>query len=130
MSVGYRASSDFDAKREAEELLDRFANPGEDLDRLCTVIDMIESLEKASRLGFSEIAYKWDATVYDGIFIYSNAAIHAAIVVPGSGRGETHDLTFLGVVFVEARGDEEHAVKEFLLRMNDRRNSGTRHGWY
>jgi hypothetical protein len=129
MVLGYRASAAFDAKKEAEELLQRFAAPPEDLRRLCTVIDVIDSLNTARVEGFNGIAHKWEETAYDGIFIYANAGIVAAIIVPGSGRAQTFDLTLLGLSFIAGNEDQERATKEFLDRMMDRRNKGTRHDW-
>jgi hypothetical protein len=126
MTIRYRASPSFDAKREVDELITKFSNPGREV--LYAIIDAVASLREAKDTGFNGIRHKWDATGFDGLFVYTNSGVVAAMNVPGSGRAQTFDLTLLGIAYFERNEDE--ATLEFLKEMDSRRRAGAEHVWF
>jgi hypothetical protein len=127
MGCSYLASSAFDARREAFELIARFASPRPDVLRLRTVLDAIHSLDEASDVGFNGICFKWEKTGYEDLFLYFHAGILAALDVTGGGRGQTFDLTLIGVAY--AAETSSKVVENFLTEMDNRRRTGVCHGW-
>lgn len=129
MTIRYLASESFDAKAEAETLLSRFSNPGTEIVELCTVIDILHSLEEARTAGFMGIAHKWDQTDYEDLFLYLGAGVMAAINVPGNGRAQTFDLTLIGMSYIDKHAPENVQTETFLIAMDERRRTGHENDW-
>jgi hypothetical protein len=111
----------FDAKQEAEALLEGLVT----FDQLCSVIDVVQSIEETARGGFLAIKHKWEKTDHEDLFVYVNLGVAAAINVPGSGRAQTHDVSFIGIRVLAGGSDLNNFIREMLAR----RRAGTDHEW-
>jgi hypothetical protein len=119
----YLVGTNFNAKSEIETLLIAASKKSRgDLEELCTIIDIIESLKQSRIVGFSGVKHKWSATVHDGLFLYSNLGVMGALNVPGSGRAQTFDLGLVGSALAS---DEP----PFSAAMSSRRRNGNYHVW-
>jgi hypothetical protein len=126
MVLRYISGNGFNACEELNSLLR--ASRG-NFPQVCTVIDVTQSLTESESGGFLAIKHRWEPTDYDGLFLYMHLGIIAAINVPGSGRAQTYDVTFIGIQRLDSQADPEAGLKTFVGEMRRRRTAGTEHEW-
>jgi hypothetical protein len=86
-------------RQEKDRLLDALSGSGRPSPPLLATLDLASSLDRSSSLGLKAIKDKWEPSSVEEIYLYMSFSVIGAAHVPGAGRADTKDLTFLGIAY-------------------------------
>ncbi|MDE2362589.1 MAG: hypothetical protein KGM42_07915 [Hyphomicrobiales bacterium] len=120
-------SGAFNARTELEDLIRSLAANEQRYEDLLSALDLADTLKRCRERGFLEVRRKWERGGREEVFLWTDRSIFAAARVPGDGRADTFDATFLGVRLLDAPNFA--AIAAFLEEMAERHASGASEIW-